>query len=264
MRNGLLSKYNFAVMAATFAYGQAAPVTAEPESVVHFVQDSDYLPYMGTGKTGPTGIYTDIMREADRRMPGFRFEIHAVPWKRALYEVETGTADGVIGTYYKAKERPYIAVFSEPFNDEETFVYCKKGIAQQTWRYPMDFADLVFGNNASFQTPGPEFFDMVRAGKIGLEEALGTDENLRKLQNGRIDCYVQDGVATDGYIEAHGYDQIERVKPVKTEQAFVGFSKAFADKQGTDFIPQFNAVILAMKQDGTIKTIVRRHLGGGS
>lgn len=234
------------------------PVSAT-ETII-LVQDNDYPPYMSGTPSGSSGIYSKVVAAANQRLTGYKIVINAVPWKRAQYLVEHGQAHGLLGTYYKPVLRPWIASFSEPMIEETIFVYCHTGRAKPGWIYPRDYAGLVFGNNVAFGTPGPEFFQMVDAGQIALEEEETTEENLRKLQNGRIDCYVQDSVATERVIAERGYDKIERLVQTPPETGHIGYSRKWTGPVAEAFIADMNQVIRDMRADGTIDKIIEGYL----
>jgi hypothetical protein len=139
----------------------------------------DYAPFMTAEESGPAGIYAEIIKEADKRLPGYTIELTSAPWTRAKFLVQSGKVNGLVGTYHKPIRRPWIRHFSTPMAKETIYVYCREGVAQDHWDYPKDYAGLLFSNNAGFATPGSAFFEMVSAGKIQLIEEQTTDANLR-------------------------------------------------------------------------------------
>lgn len=185
---------------------------AKAETVVQFVQDAAYPPYMTKQKSRAAGIYTDIVAEVDRRLSQYKISITALPWKRAKAVVKAGSAAGLMGTYFRPKTRSWIGVFSEPLYTESVAVFCRKGLGKPHWRYPEEFAHLIFGNNRGFTTPGVKLLEMAKKGLIRLQEVETTAQNITKLAAGRLDCYTQDARQTEFEIRRQNARNIEQVK----------------------------------------------------
>jgi len=236
--------------------------TAQERAVetITMVQDSDFPPYMAEGIDGPAGIYAEIIQEADRRLADYEIELKATPWSRALFLVRTGQVDALVGTYHVPKERPWLDRYSIAIMYESIYVYCRKGLARKTWSYPDDFSGLTFGNNKGFETPGPEFFELVQKGRVYLNEEQTTAINLRLLQYGRIDCYVQDKTVVDPVLAKTAYDNIEPIKQLNYMAVHVGFGKNWTSGTANAFISAFDGVLTDMKQDGTIDEIIFRNV----
>jgi len=226
------------------------------------VQDEAYPPYMSTEAGEPTGIWADVVMEAGKRMGGMTFKLEAVPWSRAVGLVEQGRAHGLVGTYHKPEARPWIATYSEPAMTEQVSVYCHPGVAMADWTYPDDYRGLTFGNNTGFRTPGAKFFEMVEAGDIKLQEAPSTEQNLKKVSAGRVDCYVQERLSAEIAINSGGIDNVERVTDASAEQSFIGYTETWTGPEAEAFIAAMDKAIKEMKADGTIDTIVEKYVGG--
>lgn len=223
---------------------------------VILVQDEAYPPYMATIDGKPAGIYADIIAEAARRLSGFDIELQSVPWTRAVGLVKNGVAHGLVGTYHKPDDRPWIGTYSHPLFGEEVSVFCRKGIADPSWAYPRDYAGLTFGNTLGYRAPGPEFFEMVADGKIVLDEAETSEQNLRKIMLGRVDCYVVERLATELLIRDNGFDAVERIRHTSMELAFIGYRSSWTDPDAVAFIAAMDEALRSMKADGTIDRIV--------
>jgi len=248
----LAAGFLMAAMAAKAEDGAVETVT--------MVQDAEYPPYMADSAGGATGIYAAIVREAGRRLPDYRIDLTATPWSRALHLVRNGKVNALVGTYEVPQERPWLGRYSAAIMYESIYVYCRKGIARKTWSYPEDFEGLTFGNNRGFQTPGPEFFDLVAQGRLFLNEEQTTAINLRLLHFGRIDCYVQDKTVVDPILAETGYENIEPVRQLNYRSVHVGFGKSWQSDKAAAFIDAFDGVLADMKKDGTIDRIVFRNV----
>ncbi|MBO9398927.1 transporter substrate-binding domain-containing protein [Shimia sp. R9_2] len=251
---------NRVLCAAAFACASLA--TATSAETIRLVQDEAYAPYMGVENGAPTGIWVDVITEALSRIEGqYDVEIDAVPWSRAVNLVESGQAHGLIGTYVRRESRPWIGTYSTAPITEKVSVYCRNGVADAGWSYPEDFSGLTFGNNAGFGTPGDAFFDMVSGGLISLQEAQTTEQNLMKLDRGRIDCYVQEQLAAEMVINDKGLKNVERVLDTSAETAHVGFRGDWQGAEATAFMDAFDAAVQSMLDDGTIDAMVAETVG---
>lgn len=240
--------------------GPAAAEQSLTVETVTMVQDAGFPPYMMQTPSGPGGIYAEIIREVDRRLPGYQIELQALPWSRALHLVASGRIKTLLGTYQRPKQRPWLRQYSKVITYESLFVYCRKGVADKTWSFPDDYAGLVFGNNSGFETPGPAFFDLVAAGRIFLNEEQTTELNLKLLQYGRADCYVQDKSVVDPLLSTGLFDMIEPVKQLTYETTHVGFSEAWDAQQADRFKQELDRVLEEMKQDGSLDSITFQNL----
>jgi len=249
----------------TPAIGIAAALTLTASAhadTITLVQDDSYPPFMTTSDGAPAGIMTEIINAARDRMGDHgEFVVDAVPWSRAVALVEQDRAHGLVGTYYKPEARPWIGTYSEPLLVEQVGIYCRPGVAQSDWTYPDDYKGLRFGNNAGFQTPGPAFFALVEAGEIALEDAQTTEQNLRKLSSGRIDCYVQERLTTEAVMNENSIDGIEFVALSSEEKSFIGFRKSWDAPEAEAFIAALNAALTEIQEDGTVDKIIAGHVG---
>ncbi|GAA0787789.1 transporter substrate-binding domain-containing protein [Roseibium denhamense] len=229
---------------------------------VTLVQDEAYPPFMTKEDNEAAGILADIIKEAGMRMtPSAAFALDTVPWSRAVKLVEGDRAHGLVGTYYKPESRPWIGTYSEPLLTEQVGIYCAPGKAQPDWTYPDDYKGLTFGNNSGFQSPGPAFFELVEAGDIKLEEAQTTEQNLRKVSSGRVDCYVQERLTTEIALNEHGIGNVEFIATASEEKSFIGYRKTWTGPEAEAFIKAMDAAIVSMREDGTIDQIVSGHTG---
>ena len=211
----------------------------------------------------PTGIWAEVITQALSRIEGdYYVVLEAMPWSRAVNLVESGQAHGLVGTYYKPDSRPWIGTYSSAPFTKNVAADCRDGVAKASWSYPQDFNGLTFGNNASFGTPGQEFFDLVANGLISIQEALTTDLNLKKLDGGRIDCHVQEQLTAKIAITALGLSGITQVLDTSVEDSMIGYRASWQDTEAEGFIIEMDRVLAEMMTDGTINQIIARAVGG--
>lgn len=249
------------------------PNMALSETIVTVYADDNCPPYSYAGGDKALGIYNDILRIAFSRMDGYKVLIDPVPWKRGLLYIENGTGFALIPPYYWPKKRPFMHPYSVPILDEEVVAFCRpETLKTKRERWPDDYYGLTVGRNRGFLIGGQSLTDAVKEGKIMLEEANGTRENILKLLEGRIDVYIHDRMATLAEFNKirEEMDKYEGSKLaegafVSREQGYLGFTAMdngkFAFKD--DFVKKFNAAITEMKAKGEIKAILDKFLESG-
>ncbi|WP_434656586.1 substrate-binding periplasmic protein [Chromobacterium violaceum] len=242
----------------------SACCAAAPQTVT-ILTDNGYPPYSYEAGGQAQGIYNDILRAASDRLSGYRIELHPVPWKRGLAELEAGRALALSPPYYRPSERPFMRPYSVPMLREKVVVYCRAAVMRlprPVW--PNDYLGLRFGNNAGFRPGGGAFWALVDLGRISMEEAPDVRTNLLKLIRGHLDCYQNDKLAIDMELAKlqrlglYREGQLAEAATVSEEQGYVGFTDRdggrFPYKQ--DFIRELNQALAGMKRDGTVDRIV--------
>lgn len=254
-------RYLFRNLIAGLGFLLAAFPPAVAADQVLFLQDNAYAPYMTVENGMPAGLYAEILFEAQRRMDASNLSVQAVPWTRATVLVENGYAQGLVGSYYKPSDRPWIRHWSVPIFFEEVSIFCRSGIAQPGWIYPDDYKGLLFGNVAGYKAPGDRFFELVAQGVIKLEEAQTTEQNLDKLALGRIDCYVVERIATEVLIREKNIKNVQITGTASLEAAYIGYSDKWTGPNADAFIKAMDETLTAMKADGTIDQIIAKFIG---
>ncbi|WP_243546916.1 substrate-binding periplasmic protein [Pseudodesulfovibrio tunisiensis] len=232
---------------------------------VLIVGDDAYPPYSYVEHGEPKGIYVDILRRIFERMAGYDVTMRLMPYKRAMDMARRGEAFGVFPPYYKPRMRPYLGTYSDPILREEVVVICHWSVlSRERPKFPEDYKGLRFGNNLGFVIGGDDFWHAVRDRIIDLEEVRGTETNLRKLVNGRLDCYINDRLAilaTLKRMEAEGTIAnadalIKEAYVVSGQYAHLAFS---GHVDCTDFVAKFNRELAGMRASGELDEIVRAH-----
>lgn len=241
----------------------ALPARAAQE--VTILMDDSYKPYSYEGPDGTaTGIYAEVLRAVDRKMPDYDIELNAVPWQRALKDLRTGYAFAAAPPYRYPDRHPFIAPYSAKILQEKVVVYCRKSVMDRPRPdWPDDYAGLTIGNNAGFETPGPAFFDMVDNGQIELQAGRTTRSNLMMLILDRIDCYVNSRAAigwTLSRLQDRGTYRPNQTQLVESTVArrnwgYVAFSRKNAPAYKDAFIEAFNRHIRYMRNSGRITQI---------
>lgn len=187
----------------------------------------------------PRGAYIDSVQRVLKRLPPeYRVEIRFASWARVVEEARSGNSAGILGVYYRPKERPYLN-HSKAFYAEDVAVHCNRdSVEGRTFRtYPDDFAGLRFGNQRGYLAPGPRFFQFAREGRIQVVEGHEFQDLVKKMLVGEIDCVVNPSVVLNEALvtlEARGLPERMRYKSrrvlnIKAETVHIGFSKKYEE-----------------------------------
>lgn len=162
--------------------------------------------------------------------------------------------------------------YSVPILAESVVLFCTDSAMPRgrSRRWPEDFFGLRIGMNSGFLAGGQEFEKALKLGRLTLAEARGTNENIKKLLLGRIDCYANDRLSILQALAQvrsesafrHG-ENVAEAAVISQENGFLGYTRSdkgrFPFKD--DFIQQFNAALAELKRSGEIDQIVNRELG---
>jgi len=220
--------------------------------------DRYYPPYSYLEDGQAKGIYVEILMAAFAQMKDYEVTINMMPWKRGLDAVKEGKAVALFPPY-QTKERMAWIDFSEPILAEQIVVFGKsEGLAGKVV-WPEDFFGSNFGLNLGFdQTAlgGEKFVEACATGKIKVQEANSTEQNLKKLKADRIDFYINDRLANIDL-----FPSIKRGMVVAENHGHLGFTrKSEAFKFLPDFKKQFNGAIKNLKASKEIDRILKKYL----
>lgn len=245
--------------------GAAQPVQSSniPITVTLYAEDSN-APYAFLDGVTPDGIYVRILQEAFDRMPGFRLDLVNVPFRRGMDMLEDGKVMGFFPPY-KRNDRDWVERYSIPILRETVIVMCSKDYTQSNALniFPDDFKGARFANNAGYRLAGGDFFAMVDAGDITLEEGNTTESNLRFLMAGRVDCYVNERMAILAGMRELAVDK--QTARLFNEVAIIGYEFGYVafgpDPEGKwpyrdQFADALDDVLRDMRNSGVIDQLV--------
>ncbi|MFV0347030.1 MAG: substrate-binding periplasmic protein [Halodesulfovibrio sp.] len=244
------------------------------KTAVTIYGDDNYPPYSYMENGQQRGIYYELLQVAVARMPDYAVTIKLVPWKRGLMLLESGQGFALFPPYQLQATRPYIEPYSVPFNEESVIVVCRNGIPQNkpdaVW--PEDYRGLIFGTNMGFHMGLDSFWQEVKAGRITVDYSPGTTCNVKKLVEGRIDCYLNDRLAIlfeySREITPGPPTQEDRQKlpfsfgPVVAKfSAHLGYN---ADNRlypfKDDFVRKLDTILMDMEKQGAMDRLIRKYL----
>ena len=230
---------------AMIGLGSVRPALAG--EVVQLVS-TEYPPYMGAALPNG-GITVDIVSRAFRRA-GYEPVVTFRPWARALDEGRNGDYDGVIFLWHSAEREKYFA-FSDALPANQIGFYKLK-------RTPISFhslADLAaYTIGVGRGYVNPTAFD---AAHLRTESGVDDEENLRKLDAGRVELVLIDhGVAA--YLLATRLAafaaELEWIDPPIEEQIqYLGLPLNRPGYQAK--LAAFNAALASLYGDGTVRSL---------
>lgn len=232
---------------------------------IKIVSDINYPPYSYLDNGKSTGIYTDIIHEVNKRLTGYKISLSPMPWKRALYEVESNRSPIIVGAYKRPIKRPYLG-YSEPILLESVAIFChKRVLINPRKRFPDDFKNLRVGTHNGFLM-GEEVTKAEEEGIIFLEKYAGATPIFRHILNNRLDCYVNDQLSILHELKSlpkrlkDSKNKIIEILRIRYDHTYLGTSlnyKRFPELAA--FIKRFNIEIQKMEDDGTISSIVNSY-----
>ena len=230
---------------------------------VEILADDDYPPYSYVDNGEVKGIYIDLINEASKLLaPDYDVKIIALPWKRALKQIENGEKLAILPPYHHVELRPYIFPYSIPIAQEDVVVYCRKGID-----FKKVFIDsirlpepLLLGINSGYILLNEKYNKAVKYNNIMVVENKSTEANVVKLTKNRIDCYINDKLSiehglvllNDKESDFNMSDYIQ-VDHISSQSAHIGYTnvKEYKYPYKYDFVTRMNAAIQAVN-DGQV------------
>ncbi|HYH39803.1 MAG TPA: transporter substrate-binding domain-containing protein [Azospirillum sp.] len=244
------------------------PALADPLTRVRLVFSTDANPprIMGEGTTidwARPGVTLELLRLAAVRA-GVEFAFERVPWKRGLFLVGTGEADGL----FQASHLPdRMGVMAYPMKAgrpdparalmEQRYVLYTRPGSPVTWDGArLTGADAPVGAISSYSVVD----ELTRLG-IPVEEGKTQEHNLDKLVGGRIAAYAGLEAMTDALIAAHPgrYGRLVKVMPpLVAKPYYLVFSRAFYSEH-RDLAERIWDAIAEVNASGEFAAIVRRY-----
>jgi polar amino acid transport system substrate-binding protein len=247
-------------------------VSAFAQDVVSIYSECDFKPYSYCKDGEVKGISVDIFKSIFSKISGYTLEVKKTKWKDALEEMKKGVKSKIkmIGTIsYKPKDRPYVIAYTKPFMYQNKVIYCNKKFKKGKNRWPEDFYHLKIAKMTGFSRSKK----LEMAVKKGLIEVIegNARENIFALMDKKVDCYINDEIATRGELlkikkefkdknlSTKKLDEIHKVATLGKKPFYIGFSAApFPERD--DIIKKINLAIGVMRNSNEIEEIVKKNL----
>jgi polar amino acid transport system substrate-binding protein len=232
-----------AALAVTAPKARAEPpATFDGRPTLSFVFETRANPprYLGEGTAinwDRPGLTLELLKELGRRLQ-VNLKLERYPWKRALYLVETGEADGVFHASYKA-EREKIGVYPKtaegaPDPSRAIFVqsYALHVLRGSTVRWDGKTIGGLEDRTVG-ATAGYSIVDDLRKQGVEVETGKVQEINLDKLVAGRIAAYAELENMAAAAIAANPAAYADVVKlspPLVSKPYYLLLSHAFVDR----------------------------------
>lgn len=178
--------------------------------------------------------------------------IEIVPWARALYMLENGSADAMF-PLFKTADREAFTDYSDPFTTEDTALFVLKG-SPISWSADLStLKNYKFGRVRGYSS-GNLLDTLITNKDITLDEAVSTQLNIKKLLYGRIDIMIE-----AKYVALAELKKNKQLKDVKIlgivaeNTSYLGFSKK---NNKLETIALFNKTLHSMKENGNYQLII--------
>ena len=199
------------------------------------------------------GFITAIAREALDRA-GYDSSVDFIPWERAMYDVEQGVRDVLLGAYY-SDERAETFAFSDSMYDTEIGLVALEDLGRDSYDSLRDLTDYTIGYGRGW-AHGEEFDEADYLDKVPEDDNV---LNVRKLYADRIDMIAKNRDRFFAIVEDEGYDPERAVflePPLEQSGLYMAFSRELEDVD--EIVADFNAALAEMREDGTYDEILDR------
>lgn len=264
------------VLCACMAMSGMASAAGESNSPVRVTLhgDADYFPYSYAEGNVLKGLYSELIREIDARLPEYEIVLEPIPWKRGLVMLQEGEAFGLFPPYRFEAERPFIKPYSASLGNEDLVIVCREDRLPSDFkgRWPEDYEGMTLSVNLGFAVQSEPFWAAIRAGRVKRAEFPSNSESLIQLAAfGNVDCYVNDRDAISAsharLVKRFGYGTAERkLAPIREttvlspQTAHIGYAARHAEHfaYGADFIERFDEALRAFQASPEYESFVSK------
>jgi polar amino acid transport system substrate-binding protein len=232
------------------AMGCWAPQAAEPLRVN---VDEANPPFMYAVDGRAAGLYPALLNAVFREMKE-PVDIQALPWRRALMEIDASAAG--VGGIYKNTERLAKYDYSAALFVERVNVYVHK----DHWRKPLkslgDLSGMRVGVIRGWSY-GDEFDRARQAGRMQVQEVTSDRQNFQKLHAARLDAVLAIDEAARAQLQ--GFPKVVAAWTLTENPTYLAFNKS---ARMTAVIERFDAALAKLRAQGQADRIVEQALKG--
>ena len=215
----------------------------------------DFKPFIWCEKDRAKGIYADLIEEIFFRLER-SYSIECYPWKRSIYDVKQGRADGLFAAFRTTEREAFAYYVPTPIRKAQYVVF-----VSQERNLNFESVESLYGLTvgiAAGHSVSSAFDKAVADGKIITKESREIDLSLRMLQAGRIDAYVNDktvGLLAVNKLGLQGKvvaleNAISEVSP-----AHIIISKQSSTQNKERLVEEIDKALNNMWLDGTVENI---------
>lgn len=227
--------------------GTAYCFAGEP---VQIAVDQSNPPFMYESGGKAAGLYPELMSTVFQKM-GIPVDIHALPWKRALNEADSGKM-GIAGIY-KTDERSKKYDYSQEIFKEKLMLF-----VSEKKKFPYQNINDLKGKSIGIilgWSYGDEFDAALKAGLFKGDTTNNDDTNFKKLMTDRIDCLL--AIEESGKSNSEKNYQGKAIglnPPVAINPTYLIFGK---NANQTELLSKFNATLKVMMENGSYEEFIR-------
>lgn len=197
------------------------------------------------------GMDTEVLTrflESKGISPQFR----ALPWKRALADVEDGRAHGVFSLFRSDEREAFLHYPATPINSVRTMVVGRKA-DNLTINGLEDLKGLRVGVLHAYKY-GPEFDNMTGLNKIFCRDKR---ELITLLDRERVTVAMDSADVFNFKVKEYGFDRskFEFLHQVQENPIFVAFSKAGLGERGQRLAAEFGDFFRQLEESGELEKI---------
>lgn len=201
------------------------------------------------------GLGVDLIRNLFDRIDGVSVRFPLMPWKRALKEVELGRYDGICLLLRTSERESYMA-FSEPLLASRSLIWYRRERFSDGFKWDR-FQDLLSYHVGAIRgySYGPQMDEAIAEGKVRVTKVSSLRQLFQMLARGRVDLVFANDAVGLAMAERFAAEAeiVAAHKPTGEDVYHIGFSR----KSGAArWLPQVNAAIAEMQDDGTIARTV--------
>jgi len=232
------------VFQVTASSAESVLVTGHSDRAPFDWQEGEYI------RGAAVEIIEIVLRELDIEVESK----YVGPWARALLNLEEGSVDIICGVYATPERRKF-AEFSVPFKEDRVslFVWKERSFPFKEWR---DLEGKRIGDILGASRSRE--FDKWRKVHGDIEYVSDNLINIKKLEKGRIDCFVMSHDSGVIFIKSHGYGEriVPLEKPVDVNYLCYGISKKSPILR---HLTHINKRLDELRADGTIDAVIRNN-----
>ncbi|WP_322509926.1 basic amino acid ABC transporter substrate-binding protein [Anaerolinea sp.] len=242
----------WAVLIVALVLSACAPAKPSEKAKVRVATDATFPPFeMVDEKTKElTGFDVELMN-AIAAKAGFEVEWVNVGFDSMLAGIAECQYDMAIAAITITEERKASMDFSDPYINAGQIVTVRKETTD------IGGKDDLKGKKIGAQLGTTGAIEAEKIADAQVKTYDSYDQAFLDLANGQIDAVIADYPTTLAFL-ATNPDKLKTVGEVFTDE---NYGVAFCKKKA-DLIPQVNAAIKALKEDGTVKKLEEKWLAG--
>jgi len=221
----------------------------------------EFPPYQYGVNGGADGIVVRILTEAFTEL-GKDLTIEVLPWKRALYSVQTGEADAIFTAYKTAERETFLDYSNTVLMPQVVSVWVKKDsdVAYDGTLESLATAKIGLVDGISY---GTKVDDAIKNGVLtDLDYAPESANNIRKLLGGRIDAVIMNKYGAMHHVsQLANLEEVEELQPeISSVPSFIAFSKA---NNLAGLRDELDGVLQKMIENGDYQATIDAYFTGG-